>query len=45
MIAHRLTTVRNCDLIVMLEEGKVVAMGSYDELFESNRKFQKLAGA
>jgi ABC-type multidrug transport system fused ATPase/permease subunit len=45
MIAHRLSTVRDCDIIFMLEAGRVVAAGSYDELLESNRQFRALAGA
>ena len=45
MIAHRLSTVRECDTIFMLEEGRVVAEGSYDALIESNRQFRALAGA
>ena len=45
MIAHRLTTVRDCDTIYMLEQGQVVAAGSYDELIETNRQFRALAGA
>ncbi|MCB1351953.1 MAG: ABC transporter ATP-binding protein [Rhodobacteraceae bacterium] len=44
MIAHRLTTVRDCDTIFMLEQGRVVAAGSYTELFENNRQFRTLAG-
>jgi ABC-type multidrug transport system fused ATPase/permease subunit len=42
MIAHRLTTVRNCDVIFMMERGRVVAQGSYDELLERNRAFQAM---
>ena len=45
MIAHRLSTVRDCDTIYMLEQGRVVAAGSYDELLETNRQFRALAGA
>ena len=45
MIAHRLTTVRDCDTIFMLENGQVVAAGSYDDLIETNRQFRALAGA
>ncbi len=45
MIAHRLTTVRNCDVIFMLEQGRVVAAATYDELIETNRQFRALAGA
>ena len=32
MIAHRLTTVRNCDTVVQLEQGRIVAQGTYEEL-------------
>jgi ABC-type multidrug transport system fused ATPase/permease subunit len=45
MIAHRLSTVRECDTIFMLEGGRVVAEGSYDDLIASNRQFRALAGA
>ena len=42
MIAHRLTTVRDCDTIFLLEQGRVVAQGSYDELVETNGQFRRL---
>jgi ABC-type multidrug transport system fused ATPase/permease subunit len=32
MIAHRLSTVRNADMVVYLSEGKVVATGSFEEV-------------
>lgn len=32
MIAHRLSTVRNADVVVVLSEGRVVEQGSHDEL-------------
>lgn len=31
MIAHRYTTLRNCDLIVQLEQGKMVGQGNYEQ--------------
>jgi ABC-type multidrug transport system fused ATPase/permease subunit len=43
LIAHRLTTVRDCDCIFLMEHGRVVAQGTYDELIEDNESFQKLA--
>lgn len=43
MIAHRLTTVKDCDVIVMLEHGQVVAKGTYDELLEESTQFRALA--
>ena len=32
MIAHRLSTVKKCDRIVLLEKGKIKAVGKYEEL-------------
>lgn len=43
MVAHRLTTVRHCDVIVMLDRGRVVAQGSYEELLQCSENFRKLA--
>jgi ATP-binding cassette subfamily B protein len=36
IITHRLSTVRNADLIVMLERGRIVEMGSHQELVEQD---------
>jgi len=43
MIAHRLSTVKECDTIYLLEAGNLVAQGSYDELISGNEKFKKMA--
>ncbi len=43
MIAHRLTTVRRCDIIVELDQGRVVAQGTYDALLESSASFRRMA--
>ena len=45
MIAHRLTTVQGCTEIILMEEGRVVARGSYAELIEGSEAFRKLASA
>jgi len=42
MIAHRLATVKNCDLIYLLEDGKIISKGSYEELIKSSQKFKKM---
>ena len=42
MIAHRLSTVRDCDTIFLLEQGRVVAEGTYDMLVENNAEFRRL---
>lgn len=43
MIAHRLSTVRRCDRIYLLERGRVMDQGSYDELRESSETFRHMA--
>lgn len=44
MIAHRLSTVRNCDRIFLLEQGRVVAAGTYEELVADNETFRRMVG-
>lgn len=43
LVAHRLTTVRHCDIIVELEHGKVVSQGTYEYLLECSPSFRKMA--
>ncbi|WP_122665818.1 ABC transporter ATP-binding protein [Pseudomonas viridiflava] len=43
MIAHRLTTVRQCDVIYFMSEGKVSDQGTYDDLIERNEAFRRMA--
>jgi ATP-binding cassette, subfamily B, bacterial len=41
-IAHRLSTVRDADQIVVLDKGRIVETGSYDELIATGGKFAEL---
>ena len=41
-IAHRLSTVRDADQIVVLDQGRVVELGTYDELLEREGRFAAL---
>ncbi|WP_441000585.1 ABC transporter ATP-binding protein [Fodinibius sp. SL11] len=43
MIAHRLTTVKNCDMLYFMEDGKIVEQGNYDDLVHSNVRFREMA--
>lgn len=43
VIAHRLSTVRNADQIVVMEEGRVRAVGSHDSLVRSDELYMRLA--
>lgn len=42
-IAHRLSTVRNCDQVVLLEKGQITAAGGFEELRVQNERFRYLA--
>ena len=44
VIAHRLTTVRNADTILVLKEGELVERGRYDDLVAQGGLFAELAG-
>lgn len=43
VIAHRMSTVRNCDCLFLLREGAVVTSGRYDELMSGSGEFRRLA--
>ncbi|MDB9766057.1 ABC transporter ATP-binding protein/permease [Planktomarina temperata] len=43
MIAHRLSTVKKCDIIFLFDQGNVVDQGTYHELYNSNKKFRDMA--
>ncbi|MCW4013638.1 MAG: ABC transporter ATP-binding protein/permease, partial [Candidatus Bathyarchaeota archaeon] len=42
IIAHRLSTVRNSDMIIVLHEGKIAEKGSHDELIELDGLYKQL---
>ncbi|MBW6464921.1 MAG: ABC transporter ATP-binding protein/permease [Brevefilum sp.] len=42
IITHRLSQIRWADLIVVLRQGKVAAIGSHDELMEKSKSYQKI---
>jgi ATP-binding cassette subfamily C protein len=43
LISHRLSTVQRADNIFMLEDGRKVGEGTYDELLEEHAKFRSMA--
>ena len=43
LIAHRLTTIKKCDEIFMMENGKIVDQGKYEYLLSNNEKFKKMS--
>ena len=42
VIAHRLSTVKNSDCIVVLEQGRIVEMGTHEELLEKKQRYYQL---
>jgi len=43
LIAHRLSTVKACDTIFLLEKGRLKAQGTFDELTQTNERFRAMA--
>ena len=42
VIAHRLSTVRNADCIMVLEQGRIIERGSHDQLMEEQGRYYQL---
>lgn len=42
MVAHRLSTIRNADRVVLMDKGKIEQIGAFDELVTTSPMFKKL---
>ncbi len=42
VIAHRLSTVKNADVILVLEQGRIIERGSHDDLLAEKGKYYQL---
>lgn len=42
VIAHRLSTVRNADCIMVMEQGRIIERGTHDELIDKKGKYYQL---
>jgi ATP-binding cassette, subfamily B, bacterial PglK len=45
VIAHRLDTIKRCDRLFFLAEGRLRASGTYEQLIAENPRFAELVGA
>jgi len=42
-VAQRVSSVKNCDLILVLEQGKIIGMGTHEELLESCPEYREIS--
>jgi subfamily B ATP-binding cassette protein HlyB/CyaB len=42
IIAHRLSTVRGCDRIIVMDKGRIVEQGTHEQLLNQNGYYAKL---
>ena len=45
IVAHRLSTVRDCDCILVLDNGKIAEQGTHDELMKLRGKYYTLVSS
>ncbi len=45
LVAHRLSTVRRCDRIVLIEDGRITGVGAYDVLIAASEGFRRMAAS
>ncbi|WP_169312619.1 ABC transporter ATP-binding protein [Leadbettera azotonutricia] len=43
IIAHRITTVKHCDEIYLMDKGIIIDKGNYEELYQKNEAFKRMA--
>jgi ABC-type multidrug transport system fused ATPase/permease subunit len=44
VIAHRLSTVRAADVVIVIDKGRVAAQGTHEELVAQSQVYARLAG-
>ena len=42
IVAHRLSTIKNADRIILMKEGKIENIGTYQELIQDNKNFERM---
>ena len=42
MITHKLSSLKNCDNIILMEDGKISTQGNYSEVYANSKTFREL---
>ena len=42
IIAHRLATIKNCDVIIVMDKGEIIEQGSHEELLDKKGQYYRL---
>ena len=42
IIAHKFSTIKKCDKIILIDKGRIVAEGTHDELINSNSSYKNM---
>jgi len=42
-VAQRISSVKNCDLIIVLDEGRIIGKGTHDELLKSCAEYREIS--
>ena len=42
LVAHRISTVKDMDIIVLIDEGKIIACGKHDELLKTSDVYKEM---
>lgn len=42
IVAHRLSTIKHCDKIILMRNGKIIEQGSHNELIQEGKEYYKL---
>lgn len=43
IVAQRIGTIKNCDKIIVVDDGKIVGMGKHDDLLKNNKVYREIA--